>query len=415
MYFAIGEWLTTALALSNGIPSPYPAAPEQGMTTDLRRIASAPVSTSAQHDKPCRLDASATGTAFDWSQPPTTRARIFAERLKDVRPVCVVGSRNDSENCLLDLTPDANVDVSASRLMLAGCEGSLPATVRAALTHDGRDTQALEQVFSDTFAAESQGKFSVPAIERRINHSLRQMSPSVQRLLRRADVYLEMPRVTFVRTLTSEQEARRHHVMAPFAAPPARRVTGAPEVRDAMLGVYIRLPIGDAVHTLLVSLATPNTVERIRQDPRAHADGHLHAIFGDIPEYFQATRLQMRAVAPGGDIVHTLAEWLHDGHQRYRDFALGETRERLAPESHRHVRQQACPPAAPPRTTAALQTPPLAQASAQPEVPSQADVAPAPAPLPRNRQPSVAEIAQALAALERLDRQYRALGRPRFG
>ncbi|WP_449414207.1 hypothetical protein [Pandoraea soli] len=415
MYFAIGEWLTTALAVSNAMPDPHPAAHTHSITTDLRQITSAPVSASAQRATPRHADAVANGTSFDWSQPPATRAQVFAERLTDVRPVCLVGSRNDSENCLLDLTPGANVDVSASRLMLAGCEASLPAPVRTALSRDGRDARGLEHAFSETFAAESQGKFSVSAIERRITQRLREISPGMPHLLRRADVYLEMPRVTFSRALTSEQEARRHHVTAPFTGTPIRHVTGAPDVRDAMLGAYIRLPIGDGIHTFLVSLATPNTVERIRQNPRTHADRHLHALFGDVPEYLQATRLQMRTVGPGDDIVRTLAAWLHDGHQRYRDFARGETRECLAPESHRHVVQRACPPAAPPRTPTAAQTPPQAQALIQPEARPQPGAAPTLARSPRARQPSVAEIAEAIAALERLDKQYRSLGRPRFG
>lgn len=415
MYFAIGEWLTTGLAMSNAMPYPPLAAHTHSMTTDLRQITSAPVSASAQRVTPRRPDAVANDTSFDWSQPPATRARVFAERLTDVRPVCVVGSRNDSENCLLDLTPGANVDVSASRLMLAGCEASLPAPVHAALARDGRDARGLEHAFSETFAAESQGKFSVSEIERRITQRLREMSPSMHHLLRRADVYLEMPRVTFVRVLASEQEARRHHVRAPFTAPSIRHVTRAPDVRDTMLGAYIRLPIGDVVHTFLVSLATPNTVERIRQDPRTHADEHLPAFFGDVPDYLQATRLQMRAVAPGDDIVRTLAEWLHDGHQRYRDFARGETRECLAPESHRHVIQPACPPAAPPRTSTAARTPPQPQALVQAETLPQTGAPPSLARSPRDRQPSVAEIAEAVAMLERLDKQYRLLGRPRFG
>ncbi|VVE21459.1 hypothetical protein PEP31012_03171 [Pandoraea eparura] len=415
MYFAIGEWLTSALAVSNGIPLPQQTSPAHGMTTDLRQLASAPVSASAHRVAPRRPGAGTNDTTFDWSRAPATRARVFAERLTDVRPVCLVGSRNDSENCLLDLTPGANVDVSASRLMLAGCEASLPPSVSTALTRSGRDARALEQAFSETFAAESQGKFSVPAIAQRITECLRQISPGMPHLLRHAEVYLEMPRVTFLHRLTSEQEARRHHVTTPFPNPPVGRITGAPEVREAMLGAYIRLPLGGGVHTFIVSLATPHTVERIREDPRTHAGQHLHAIFGDVPEYLQAARLQMRTVAPGDDVVHTLAEWLHDGHQRYRDFARSETRETLAPESHRHVRQPACPPAAPPRTPDAARTPPRAQALMQAEVLPQTGAAPAPTRSRRDRQPSAAELAEALAALERLDKQYRMLGRPRFG
>lgn len=192
MYFAIGEWLTSALAVSNGIPLPHQTSPAHGMATDLRQLASAPVSANAQRVAPRRPGGGTNDTTFDWSRAPATRARIFAERLTDVRPVCLVGSRNDSENCLLGLTPGANVDVSASRLMLAGCEASLPPSVSAALTHSGRDSRALEQAFSETFAAESQGKFSVPAIERRITECLRQISPGMSHLLRHPGVYLEM-------------------------------------------------------------------------------------------------------------------------------------------------------------------------------------------------------------------------------
>lgn len=418
MYFAIGEWWTAALAVSDGVAQPHSATHAHSVTTDLRQIASAPVSASVERVAPRSPLAQVIGTTFDWSQPPTTRARVFAERLTDVRPVCVSGSRNDSENCLLDLPPEVDTEVSASRLMLAGCEASLPATVRATLARDGRDTRALEQAFSETFAAESQGKFSVPNIERRLTQRLRQMSSGMQRMLRHADVYIEIPRLTFVRMLTGANEARRHHIAAPIPTPELRRATGAPEVRKAMLGAYVRIPVNGRVHTLLVSLATPNTIERIREDSRKHAGQHLSYMFGDVPEYFQTARLQMRAVGPGDDIVHTLAELLHEGHQRYREFALGETREALAPESHREVKQRPCrqnPQSPPQRAIAAAQTQSQVHASAQADAQPQMSAAPASAREPRDRQPSAAEIEQAFAMLQRLDAKYRALARPRYG
>ncbi len=410
------NWITNALTLSQGLPLPHMKAREPDMATELRRVALAPATTASPNPS-----AVVTSTEFDWSRAPSTRQQVFAERLTDVRPVCVRGSRNDAENCLLDLPPDTNVEVSASRLMLAGCEASLPAPVRTVLSRQGRDTRALEQAFSETFAAESQGKFSVASIEERLTQQLRQMSPDVQRMLRHPETYIEVPQLAFLRVLSSEQEARRHHIEGPFPQAHGRHSVGAPEVRDAMLGAYIRPPAGGRRHSLFVSLATPSTVQRILQDTLTHAGQHVNQLFGEVPEAYMTARMQMRAVGPGTDIVRTLAELLHEGHQRFGEFARGETREALAPESHRHVQQPPCRPDLPTQTFLATQPPPPAQPASRTEAPPPASAAPAQAPSPsssrvrRDRKPSVAEMQAALDALERLTREYSSQSRPRYG
>ncbi|VVE20170.1 hypothetical protein PHO31112_03087 [Pandoraea horticolens] len=411
MYFPLMNWVTTALTVSHGVPLPHLNAHD--MTSELRQVA--PVSPSVASQSP---SASITATTFDWSRAPSTRARVFAERLADVRPVCVRGSRNDAENCLLDLPADTDVDVSASRLMLAGCEASLPAPMRAALSTQGRDTRALEQAFSETFAAESEGKFSVSSIEGRLTQRLSQMSPDIQRMLRHPDTYIEVPQLAFLRVLTGEHEARRHHIAGPFPDTHMRRSTGNPEVRDAMLGAYISTPVNGRLRTLFVSLATPTTVQRVFQGTLTHAGRHVPHLFGEIPESYMTTRMQMRAVGPGSDIVHTLAELLHDGHRRYGEFARGETREALAPESHRHVRQPSCRPGLAAQPSPATQLPPSAPSTSPSEGQPQASAAPARASSRsriRRDPPSAAEMQQALAELERLDQEYSKLSRPRYG
>jgi hypothetical protein len=161
------NWATNALTVSHGVPPPHLPAHMHDMSTELRQVALAPASASASHSLSSQpLTADITSAAFDWSRAPSTRAQFFAERLTDVRPVCLRGSRNDAENCLLDLPPDTDVVVSASRLMLAGCETSLPAPVQTTLSRQRRDSRALEQAFSEVFAAESQGKFSGAPIGR---------------------------------------------------------------------------------------------------------------------------------------------------------------------------------------------------------------------------------------------------------
>lgn len=405
MYFPLMNWVTTALTVSHGVPLPHLNVHD--MTSDLRQVAPAPASVASRSPA-----APVTATTFDWSRAPATRAGVFAERLADVRPVCVRGSRNDAENCLLDLPADTDVVVSASRLMLAGCEASLPAPVRAELSRQGRDTLALEQAFSETFAAESEGKFSVSSIEGRLTQQLSQMSPDIQRMLRHSDTYIEVPQLAFLRVLTGEQEARRHRVAGPFPDAPIRRSAGNPEVRDAMLGAYISTPINGRLRTLFVSLATPTTIQRVFQDTLTHAGRHVPHLFGEIPESYMTARMQMRAVGPGSDIVRTLAELLHDGHRRYGEFARGETREALAPESHRHIRQPSCRPGL------AAQPFPAAPSTSPSEGQPQASAAPAQASSQarmRRDQPSAAEMQRALAELERLDQEYSKLSRPRYG
>ncbi|AVF38614.1 hypothetical protein AL486_01930 [Pandoraea apista] len=418
MHIPLLNWVTNALAISHGVALPHQSAHAQDMTAGLRQVAMAPASAASQG-----LACVATEDRLDWSRAPTTRAQVFAERLMDVRSVCVRGSRNDAENCLLDLPPDTNVAVRPSHLMLAGCEASLPAPMRTMLARQRRDSHSLERAFSETFAAESQGKFSVASIEARLTQQLGQMSPDTQRMLRHADTYVEVPQLAFLRVLSGEQEARRHHVAGPFPNAQSRRSAGVPEVRDAMLGAYIRTPAGGRHHSLFVSLATPSTVQQILEDTLAHAAQHVNQLFGEVPDTYMTARMQMRAVGPGEDIVHTLAELLHDGHQRFGEFARGETREALAPESHAHVRQQPCQPGAstltfPPRVPASPPAPaqPAPQAQSKTgETSTQSLPSSRMRRAPRAQAPSIAEMQAALAKLERLAQKYSSLSRPRYG
>lgn len=415
MYLHLGEWLATSQVLTNAAKLTHAHGHE--LTGTLTRVSlTAAASGIGQATGP---DAQ----PFDWSRPPVTRARVFAERLTDVRPVCVVGASNDRENCLLDLPPGGHIDVSASHLMLAGCEASLPSPLRAALTKGGRNASALEQTFSDLRAAEAHGQFSVPALERRLAGRLRELSPAVRHLLRGSDVYIEVPQLTFQRLITSVPEARRNGIRAPFPDPNLSLPSGSPDIRDAMLGAYIRIPVDDKTYTMLVSLASPLTIEPIRQDSLAHARAHRHQMFGDVPEHLETAGLRMRALPPGENLVRTLAEHLHDGHYRYREFAYGASRETLAATSHAHVRQQLCRPFMPVRSpdaaSASLPTQTMPLPPAAPSTPAEDASSPSPSVPHRRRsrqdQLSMTDLEKALAELERLDKLYTQQARPRFG
>lgn len=408
------NWMANALSMSPGLPMPHLAARKSDIISELRRVVLSPASTSQS------LAHILTPTpSSNWSQAPTTRAQVFAERLADVRPVCVRGSRDDARNCLLDLPPDTNVEVSASRLMLAGCEASLPAPVRTVLTRQRRDSDALEKAFSETFAAESEGKYSVASIEARLTQQLSRMSPDTQRMLRHADTYIEIPQLGFLRVVSSEQEARRHHVEGPFPERRVRRSVGAPEVRDAMLGAYIRTPVGGKLHSLFVSLATPSTVQQVIEDTLTHAGQHVTQLFGEVPEAYMTSRMQMRTVGPGKNIVRTLAELLHEGHQRFGEFARGETREALAPESHGHIRQRRCQPGTHVPSATTTQTPAPTQTTsridAQPQTSALPVQEPSRARMRREGKPSLAEMQAAIAELERQIRKMSSQSRPRYG
>ncbi|WP_157123277.1 hypothetical protein [Pandoraea vervacti] len=337
-----------------------------------------------------------------------------------------MGSRDDGENCLLDLPADVHLDVSATRLMLAGCEASLPAGLREALTEDGRNTRSLEQRFFEAHAAESQGPYAVPALVRRLNKRLNQLLPGWQRLLRRTNAYLEVPQLTFQRVITSEQEARRHGIRVPFTHPELHVPVGEPVVHDAMLGAYLRIPADGVTHTLFVSLSVPQTLELTGQTPQAHAAARFGDLFGDIPAHFQTSNLRMRTVAPCDNLVQALAEHLHLGHQRYREFAYGATRESLTPASHSQARQRLCP--SPLRTGTSTPSP------VAPDFPAVAPSTSTPKPAPtstasaaegalapprrrpsRHDNPSLRELEWAIAELERLDTLYTVQGRPRYG
>ncbi|VVE72411.1 hypothetical protein PCA31118_04178 [Pandoraea captiosa] len=428
MHFSLGEWLTTALTFTNGWT--VPTGHTWNLATTLTRAASAPNHIGLPSGPASR-------SPLDRAQPlhhgPITRAQVFAERLAHVRPICVVGSRDDQENCLLDLPADVHLDVSATRLLLAGCEASLPAGLSKALAEDGRNASSLERRFFEAHAAESQGPYAVPALVRRLNKRLNQLMPGWQRLLRRTNAYLQVPQLTFQRVITSEQEARRHGIQVPFTRPDLHLPLGEPVAHDAMLGAYLRIPADGVTHTLFVSLRLPQTLEIIEQTPQAHAAARFTDLFGDIPAHFQTSNLRMRTVAHCDDLVEALAEHLHLGHRRYREFAYGATREALAPTSHSQVRQRLCPrarplatspprPGEPDRATAGP-SPSMLKTAKATETAKPAPTSTAPDTMhapPRRRpsqrdQPSLRELEWAIAELERLDTLYTVQGRPRYG
>lgn len=245
------------------------------------------------------------------------------------------------------------------------------------------------------------------------------MSPDTQRMLRHADTYIEIPQLGFLRVVSSEQEARRHHVEGPFPERRVRRSVGAPEVRDAMLGAYIRTPVGGKLHSLFVSLATPSTVQQVIEDTLTHAGQHVTQLFGEVPEAYMTSRMQMRTVGPGKNIVRTLAELLHEGHQRFGEFARGETREALAPESHGHIRQRRCQPGTHVPSATTTQTPAPTQTTsridAQPQTSALPVQEPSRARMRREGKPSLAEMQAAIAELERQIRKMSSQSRPRYG
>ncbi|BET12191.1 hypothetical protein [Pandoraea sputorum] len=431
--YSMSDWLTSAVSVAKELPRLHTQAHAPGIASDLARASSAPItSTMISPALPDRQPAQG-AASFNWSQPPVTRARVFAERLADVRPVCVVGARDDTQNCLLDLPADVHVDVDASRLLLAGCEASLGAEMRKTLSGERRDSATLEREFSRARAAESRGQYSVRSIERRLTKRLNQLLPGMERLLKDTKAHIEIPQLSVTRLLTSVPEARRHGIDVPFQHAELRLPLGEPEIQRATLGAYICIPARDRQLLLFVSLATPDTVEWVNQDLTTHAAQHRKQLFGEIPEHFDATPLPMPAELRGPNLVRTLAKHLHDGHLRYHDVAYGATRESLAPISHADVRQPLCslrgqetPSEAKrsPRAHEPVPVTPLTRAQASKAVAEAAAEAvqatEPPAPLLKRRTSrsmsvSLDEMAKAIAALEQLDRAYRQLARPRFG
>ncbi|UVA79244.1 hypothetical protein [Pandoraea commovens] len=437
---SMSDWLTSAASAAKALPGLHVQAHTLSVATDLTRATSAPISSTmiAPVVRDWRVEQN-TATS-NWSQPPVTRARVFAQRLADVRPVCVVGARDDAQNCLLDLPPNVRVDVDASRLLLAGCEASLGPEMRNTLSRERRNSATLEREFSTARAAESRGQYSVRSIEQRLTKRLNQLLPGMGRLLKDAGAYIEIPQLSVTRLVTSVPEARRHGIDIPFQQADLRLPLGAPEIQRATLGAYIRIPAPDRQLLLFVSLATPDTVEWVDQDVKTHAARHQQQLFGDIPGNFDATPLPMHAELRRPNLVRTLAKHLHDGHRRYHDFAYGATRESLAPISHSDVRQPLCaqrgqeaPPDAEHRdapqsesTSSEMMRSRRAPepAPAMPLTPAEAAEATQaiepPGPLPKRRTSrsnsvSLDDMAKAVAMLEQLDRKYRQLGRPRFG
>lgn len=418
---SIGEGLTAALTTFGGAPALGGTPHRHELAAGLRHVASGPLATALSNEvSPLK------NSPFDWSHPPSTRAHVFAQRLAGVQPVCVVGSRRDRENCLLDLPPDVPMDVDVSRLMLAGCEASLPAELRTALAADGLDAAALRRSFMQTFATESKGQFSVAALEHRLTKRLRQMAPGMLRVLAQTNAYIEVPEMTFLRVITSPQEARRHAIFAPFSNPDLRLPTGEISTRPAMLGAYIRIPTHGTPLTLFVSLNTPATITPLQDDPRTHARENPAMMFGDIPDYLEASYGGMVKVPIGENLVQTLAQWLHDGHQRYKEFAYGGNREALTPISHARIRQPLCEPSAPTQTPTSVAPPPstadhASASSSQPTETTDAPRASEPPPVVRTarkadqRRHSLAELQAAVDVMERLDRRYSFQSRPRFG
>ncbi|AKC68642.1 hypothetical protein [Pandoraea oxalativorans] len=406
---SMSEWLTSAASAAKALPAMHVHAHTLRVATDLTRAASAPISSTmiapVVRDWPTVQNAASS----NWSHPPVTRAHVFAQRLADVRPVCVVGARDDAQNCLLDLPPDAHIDIDASRLLLAGCEASLGPEMRKALSRERRNSATLEREFANARAAESRGQYSVRSIEQRLTKRLNQLLPGMGRLLKNTGAYIEIPQLSVTRLVTSVPEARRHGIDIPFQQADLRLPLGAPEIQRATLGAYIRIPARDRQLLLFVSLATPDTVEWVDKDIKTHAARHQQQLFGDIPENFDATPLPLHAELRRPNLIRTLAKHLHDGHRRYHDFAYGATRESLAPISHADIRQPLCSP-----------EPALATSLTPTEAAETTEaIEPPPQQLrrrtSRSNSVSLDEMAKAVAELERLDRKYRQLGRPRFG
>ncbi|MCE4062807.1 hypothetical protein LXM60_21650 [Pandoraea sputorum] len=401
---SMSNWLTSAVSAAKELPQLHTQAHAPSVATDLTRVTSAPISSTMIASAVRNWRAAPTSASSDWSQPPVTRARVFAERLADVRPVCVVGARDDAQNCLLDLPADVHVDVDTSRLLLAGCEASLEPAMRETLSRERRNGAALEREFSEARAAESRGQYSIRSIERRLTRQLNQLWPGMERLLKDANAYIEIPQLSVTRMVTSVPEARRHDIDVPFQDAALRLPLGEPEIQRATLGAYIRIPAPDRQLLLFVSLATPDTVEWADPDIKTHAAQHRQQLFGEIPEHFESTPLPVNAELRDPNLVRTLAKHLHDGHLRYHDVAYGATRESLAPISHAGVRQPLCSQYGQETTSEAMHSPRAPEPPAPPKRRTS-----------RSTSMSVDEIAKALAKLEQLDREYRQRGRPRFG
>ncbi|MFK0379802.1 hypothetical protein [Pandoraea sp. NPDC090278] len=433
---SMSDWLTSATNAAKALPAMHVQAHTLRVANDLTRATSAPITSTMIAPALRDWHAAQNAASSNWSHPPVTRARVFAERLADVRPVCVVGARDDARNCLLDLPANAQVNVDASRLLLAGCEASLDAQTRKTLSRERRNSATLEREFSKARATESRGQYSVRSIEQRLTKRLNQLLPGMERLLKNTGAYIEIPQLSVTRLVTSVPEARRHGIDVPFQHANLRLPLGAPEIQRATLGAYIRIPARDRQLLLFVSLATPDTVEWVDQDVRIHATRHQQQLFGDIPENFDATPLPMHAEIRRPNLVRTLAKHLHDGHGRYHDFAYGATRESLAPISHADVRQPLCAqhgseapvdavqhdaPQDDSTPSAAMHLPRAPEAApATSGIPAQAAEATEAIEPPKRRASrsnsmSLDEMAKAVEMLERLDREYSRLARPRFG
>ncbi|VVE75972.1 hypothetical protein PAN31117_05292 [Pandoraea anapnoica] len=437
---SMSDWLPPAANAAEALPGRHVQARTPGVATDLTRAASAPISSTMIASTVRGWHAAQNGASVNWSQQPVTRPRVFAERLADVRPVCVIGARDDARNCLLDLPANIRVDVDVSRLLLAGCEASLEPEMRKKLSRERRDSATLEREFFNARAAESQGQYSVRSIEQRLTKQLNQLLPGVERLLKDTGAYIEIPQLSVTQWVTSVPEALRYGIDVPFPHDDLRLPLGPPEIQRATLGAYIRIPAPDRQLLLFVSLATPDTVEWVDQDVKTHAAQHQQQLFGDIPENFDATLLPMHAEIRRPNLVRTLAKHLHDGHRRYHDFAYGATRESRAPISHADVRQSLCAqrgsgvsadvaqydaPQGESTSSEAMRSPRApepapATSLTAPEVAETTETVEPPPPPPKRRtarssRVSLNEMAKAVAMLEQWDRKYRQLARPRFG
>ncbi|WP_157125876.1 hypothetical protein [Pandoraea norimbergensis] len=304
--------------------------------------------TSANAAAPASASPSSSTTAtpqhFDWSRPPITRAAYLAEQLADVRPVCVVGSRMDSGDCLLDIPAGERTYVRVSELMRRGCEKALPQHVQTALSASQRDADTLEAGFEARFASESQGRYAAKAIAQRLDERIAGLPPTLREALAADTAYIEVPRLTFQRVVRGTQEAQRNNL---FLRIPDRDVpvpTGEALTDEATLGAFIRIPGQGGIRTFVVSLGTQATIEPVQHDPITYTGLHLDHLFGEVPEYYVISRIHMQKLAVGDDLVHTLSKRLHEGHRRYWDFAYGKTREQAARNSHADVRQPPCEP-----------------------------------------------------------------------
>lgn len=299
---------------------------------------------------------------------PETYNHFLRGKLADLPNVCVIGNVDDRKNCLLDLPYDEPAMVATSRLIEAGCSTSLPPSISSTLADTGREAWQLAREYRKQYGRDLRGKYSADAIEARLVAALRSMPADVQQAFHRADATIVVPRLTFERFSSGADEAVRNGLKP--SRPDRQSIVphGGPFDRDAMLGVYVLLTVDEKKMPMLISLASPQIITEVegrfpepfsppgheRYEPplrsqpefavfEQHFHRHSGATFGHRPSYLsQREGVDLHTVAHDKAIERALAEYLHKGVRRYFKFAAAGTRERVARESHRNVRQALC-------------------------------------------------------------------------